>query len=237
MSALPAHPEQKKILKKFCEEEFKHQTEYLIKKYELKDYKPQLYFNFRTNAVASYGGELNDGEPFISLLALEVCCHVGTTIKYVYSEYDFLQKKEGVGDGVANWKQHVSWTMAHEMAHTLVEVDRFRKHIQPFFPDDVARDLRGHGLFWQAIYRDLRNNFCVEERYPVEYVDFTKAVHFSSKAVNGEKQFTFFRGSKECGWYIKGKNGMFYRSTKTWSRKTPTKYQKPAEIVKRLVSV
>jgi len=126
MPLIPAHPEQKKLLKEFSLGEIERQRQYLVERYKLRKYNPQLTFNFRTNAAASYGGETWDGEPYVQLLALEMASQVGRTNKYVYKEYDFLKDIEGVGDGVANWKQYVAWTLAHELAHTLVEVERFR---------------------------------------------------------------------------------------------------------------
>lgn len=233
MSFQPAHPEQKKILREFCEQEFKIQTAYLIEKYGLKNYNPSMSINFRSNAVASYGGELNDGEPFISIMPLEVCSHVGQTVKFLYDEYDFLHDKEGIGNGSANWKQFIAWTIAHEMAHTVVVVTRFRKTVQKHFDLDIARDLRDHGKLWQHIYRDLRVNFCPEERFPVEYIDFSKHVFFTMKKIKDGHQYTFYRGRKQVGWYVRS-NGIIYKATKDFVPKKPTKYQKPAEILQRL---
>jgi hypothetical protein len=236
MSFQPANPEQKKILRAFCDEEFKHQIAYLSEKYGLSEYNPHFSLNFRTNAVASYGGELTDGEPFISLIALEICAHVGTVSKYGYEEYDFLKKKEGIGDGWANWKQYMAWIMAHELAHTLVEIDRFRELVEKHYLRDVANDRRGHGKLWQAIYRDLRTGFCAEERYPVEEIDFSKFVWHTSKTIKGVQHITFYRGGKEIGWYLRSKKHI-YKSNRKFTKKTPTQYQNPAEIRKRLVTV
>ena len=238
MAVNPAHPEQKKILKAFCEQEFERQRDYLIAKYQLNDYEPVLLINWRTTALANEGGVLTSGEPYIKIVAHEVCEHVGKTEKFRYEEYDFLAKKEGIGNGEANWQQYLAWTIAHELAHTIVEHPKFVAQVDPQFPPHISLDRRAHGKLWQSIYRELRVNYCIEDRYQVESIDFAKHVHFgvTNGHVKGEKHFTFFRGNKPIGWYIKHK-GTFYRSTKNWMTRKPTNYRKPAEITKRLVSV
>lgn len=234
MSVAPGHPEQKRILIEFCEAEIKAQTAYLSEKYKLRKYKPQLLFNWRTNAVASYGGELIDGEPFVSLLPHEVWQYVGTTDKYIYDEYSFLHSKPGIGMGEANWKQHIAWTMAHEMAHTVIEIKRFRNAASKFYSKDITSDLRQHGEFWQVVYRDLRTLFCVEERYPVEFIDLSNAVHFSSKRVDGQVRFTFYKNNEPVARYIR-ENGQIFKTEMTWDKKRATTFKKPSEITRWIV--
>lgn len=239
MAVNPPHPEQRRILTEFCETEIDHQVAYLIKRYGLVGYDPSLYLSWRTNATASYGGELEDGEPYVELLLFEVWDHVGKSHKLIFDEYEFLHNVDGIGMGEANWKQHIAWTMAHELAHTIVEIERFKNAAKTYFPPRIAnsKDTNdGHGLLWQAIYRDLRVNFCTEDRYEAEEIDFSKAVHFSHRWHEGVQRYTYYRGGRAVAWYVR-EDGVFYRSSKKWSRMTPTLYKKPSEIRRKLASV
>lgn len=231
-----AHPDQKAIYREFATNEMERQRQHLIAKYKLRKYHPQLQFNFRTDGVASWGGGLAGGEPFIQLLALEICAQVGKTGKFAYDEYDHLADKEGIGNEYANWKQYTAWTIAHELAHTLVEVDRFRRKVAKFFPKKVRDDASTHGLLWQHIYRDLRVNACPEELYPVEEIDFSNAVHHVTRQTPKGKQITFFRASSPVAWYIRD-DGVIYESDQTFSKKVPTEYRKLPEIRDQILSV
>lgn len=234
MFAAP-NPEQKKVLIEFCHAELATQTQYLSDKYGLVEYKPQLFINHRLNAAFNYGGELIDGEPYVTLVAKEICGNVGRTEQFVFEEYDFLRNKPGIGDGVANWKQYAAWNMAHELSHTLVECDRFRPKVQTYFAPYIANDVRGHGLLWQNIYRDLRVGFCTEERFPVVAVDYSNTVYYRNRKTKVQEEITFFRGTEPVEFYVR-QSGKIWKSNRKFNRKYTTKHQNLGEIRKRLVS-
>ncbi|USV40983.1 hypothetical protein [Xanthomonas phage BUDD] len=233
MASQPAHPEQRKILTEFCEKELVRQRDYLIKKYKLRDYNPQLFFNWKRNAVHSWGGALEDDIPFLMLMPHEIWQHVGKTGKYIFNEYEFLHDKPGIGMGRANWKQHISWTMAHELSHTICEIERFAKKAMKVFPGQTATEHDGHGPLWQSVYYDLRVHHCGEDHYPVEAIDFSNEVHYSHFREKGEHRFIIYKGNKPFAWYVR-QDGVFWGTNARWrkSGRTRSGARTPRELVR-----
>lgn len=230
-----ANPIQKKIIGQFCEEEFEAQVSYLRNKYQLVDYNPQLSYNHSSRFIASYGGELVDGEPFVTLALWTINTRVGETGTFLYEEYDFLAHKDGIGNDYANWKKWTAWLIAHELAHTLVECERFRLQIEKYFDYEIKRDRRAHGKFWQAVYRDLRCVFCEGRTYNVDYIDFSDYVYEVASNKRGRKNITFFRGETPVAFYVR-ERGILYRSNATFSRRWKTGLKNTGQIKKNLVT-
>lgn len=230
-----ANPEQKRIIEEFCRLEVELQSEYLRKRYRLRNYNPQLFINHNPRAVASYGGSLADEEPYISLALHSITFCVGETGRYEYDEYNFLRNKKGIGDGAANWKQWTAWLIAHELAHTIVEIDRFRKVVQRHYDYEISRDLRGHGKLWQEIYRELRCKFCTKDKYKVHRIDFSDMVYHGTQYRKGEKLLTFYKGSDPIKYYIRS-GGVLYESDPNFKRRRKSKARTVLDIKRTLVT-
>ena len=224
-----SNPQQKAIVDKFCIEETERQVAYLRARYNLLNYKPQLTCNHSMRAIASYGGELTDGEPFIVLAMKTIANRVGDTRDFIYEEYDFLRHKPGVGDAHGNWKQYCAWLIAHELAHTVIEIPRFSVRAAVYFPKDVTRDRRDHGKFWQEVYRDIRSNYIATQDYHVEKIDFHDYVHHYSQRKGDKHHLTIVRGESPVAFYIR-EAGALYRSNRSFSRKNLTKHRSVREI-------
>lgn len=236
-SSIRANPIQKRLMTEFCEKEFAAQVQHLTEFYGLENYHPQLTCNHSIRAAASYGGELIDGEPFVVLALKNIHMRVGDTRLFHFDEYNFLRDKPGIGDGEANWKKWCAWLIAHELSHTVAEIERFRAAASRVVPKEYHRDRRDHGRFWQAVYYQLRCNFCVQQEekgcYDVEFIDFSDLVHHSIERCNGVQRITIYRGTDEVGFYIR-QDGKLYKSNRSWRSKRLTKHRNVREIKAKL---
>lgn len=231
----PPNPVQKLIIDDFCKAEVEAQARYLAQRYGLKNYEPTLILRHNPNAAFSYGGELQNGEPYISLALHSIDFCVGSVNLFTYTEYPFLKKLPDIGDAPGNWKQYTAWLIAHELSHTLVEVERFKKKVVKHFDKRIAQDVRDHGRLWQEIYRDVRKNFCTPDRYPVEALDFSGYVFCVRSSKKGQKRLTFYKGREEIAHFIRD-NGKLYRCNSNFGKKRKTTFRNARDVQRYLVT-
>lgn len=235
-----ANPVQKNIINEFCQKELEAQVEFLRERFGLEKYDPHLTCNHSTKAAASYGGEMTDGEPFVVLALNSINLRVGDCREFLYDEYEFLRNKPGIGDGIANWKKWTAWLIAHELAHTVVEIKRFREQAEPHLPKDITRDRRDHGKFWQAVYRELRCGFCETREqqgaYNVVMIDFSDYIYHVVERCGGVQNITFYRGEEPIAYYVRDK-GTLYKTNRNFRNRRATKRRNVREIKGSLVTV
>ena len=232
---VPCHKPCKEVITQFAKTEFERQRDYLIREYGLGKFNPRIELIFRTDAIASYGGNIN-GRPTVKICTWEVWPFVGTEAKISYIEDGDFSNDPGIGCGSANWKQHLAWTIAHEMAHAVVFTKTYRDRIAKVLPAHVIADTSAHGLFWQEVYRIIRVKACPESLYPIELLDMTSHVHYKATYRFEEARYVLYRGWSEVGRYVRDYTGI-YRCNTSWGNRRPTRYNAIGDVVKRFVSV
>lgn len=224
------NPVQRLLIDEFCQAELDAQAQYLREFFGLEDYNPQLTCNHSPYAIASYGGELTDGEPFVVLALRSINFRVGDVRDFIYEEYNFLAKKDGIGNGYGTWKKYCAWLIAHELAHTIVEIERFRLVAERKYDDDIVRDRRGHGKFWQAVYRELRTNFCSgDERFKVPLIDFSEYVYHIEEKRQGKRVFTLYNNQRPVGYFVREK-GCIFKSNWKFTTRRATKHRTVKDV-------
>ena len=229
------HPKQKRLMSEFCDHESDRQIEFLRNKYDISDFDPDVILSFRSDAAASYGGELDNQQPFIQLAVHEYTQYIGLPdIPRLYTEYDFIAKNPRIGEAFGNWKQLTAMLMAHEMAHAVCEVIHYREQAACHFSHSVSKDRRAHGLMWQAVYGDLRD-MIRDTDHQVEVLDLKRkgGLEVESFKMGGVKYLTYTRNGKPVG-YFKVEDKVIFRTNDSWGRPRKTKYKTLGDVRKAL---
>lgn len=119
--------------------------------------------SFGESRTHSWGGARH-GKPFISL-----SCKRYLNAAKSYSNMDFIEYSSIKGNHFIGELKNVSWQyalaalIAHEMAHAIQHYPDSKENVKVKFgwSDMDSRNVlfKGHDVFWQKIYKDLRCEF------------------------------------------------------------------------------
>lgn len=132
-------------------------VKFIQKKYKAHRFEVRVHNDFSKRRTTCWGGVRN-GNNFVSLALLQYAkaADAGKTANFI--EYDHIARKAEIGSlKDVSWKHAVAALIAHEMAHAVqhgsVSFSARSAHAA------VKHDDSAHGLFWQTIYTELRNEF------------------------------------------------------------------------------
>lgn len=160
----------KAIVLEFTQRVFEEMVSHARQKYSIPEFDPKLKVCFRKTRVYSWGGMV-DGVPYLNLSAYNILWMVpeGPNCTRKYREYKFLLSQPDIGEFKGTWKKWMAALVAHEIGHAVQFYADEHPHIYTLFDPKVAADLRPHGKFWQAIYRDFRITFVNTSRFDMNY--------------------------------------------------------------------
>lgn len=226
-----ACPEQIRQCAEFASVEFLRQAAFVRDRFNITDYDPAFSVTFAPRNCTSYGGTLIDDSPFVHLSLGHIAYAVGTDIEYLYEEYNHIGKDPVIGDGTGSWKANVAWLIAHEVAHTILEVPELREQVKVLFDPVITKDISGHGLYWQEVYRIIRGEACKHDReeFSVDSEDFSETIYHTTVKKDKVSYIVIHRGLENIAYYLR-EAGTLYKTNKNFNRRNKCKFKNVREI-------
>ena len=225
-------PAQKRVIMEFCRGEFDQQVEFIRTRFDIDDFNPILCMTARSSVV-SRGGVDCDGNLFILVGIWEIFEIFGTTDEELFLEYKFIQSDPVIGNKSLNWKAYLARTISHELAHTLTVLSPdnigTRDQVLPHFPHRLTSDRRDHGLFWQAVYREIVTGFVNQRRYDVSVMYPAVELETSKIRKHGREYIVYLYEGDPVAWIIR-KEGVIWKCQSDFRQPTKTALRNLREV-------
>lgn len=230
-------PALKRLVIRYCEDEFNKQVAFLKEELKLDSYDPKMVLTSRASSINA-GGDL-DGEPFIWINYGELGEMPRLASIEEYPEYPFIEKDPVIGSKMVQWKEWVARRIAHELSHTLTVVAvlnrDLRDQVYVSFDPRITKDRRPHGKLWQEVYRRIVIGHMNKQDYSCKPIRFHK-IRRRRLRKNGREFITYYIGRPIAYQFIKEKDGSIWRCDRGFTRPRKTAFKDFYEVRRWIMS-
>lgn len=165
MTTLTGSPEE--LLVQVMHSHIAKVSKYVIKKYGV-EFDVTAKHSFSLTRRTSRGG-MKKMKPYINLALRHYVQAVVSNGKATLTEYASYAYRNDIGSIHAEWQNTLMGLVAHELAHAIQHYCSGEVVVKTLcLSDDIAIE-RGHGEYFKAIYRDLREVFVNDISHIVPY--------------------------------------------------------------------